>query len=103
MTVHTKEIVVHLFTEDGQWVRDEGLIVRDLGCVPHQGDCIVAAGLEEPASDNPTNRTIYEVLRRYIISENKPSAYDHVHLLVRGRPGEYEEYNVLGGFDPRNV
>ena len=59
------------------------------------GDCIVAEASRNKS--NPSKQTIYEIVRRYILDES------HVHLLVHCRPGTYEEYDVLGGFNPANL
>ena len=89
------DIYVHLFNEEGHLLHDDGFIVPNFGSVPLKSDCIVAEHSRE--EENPSKKIIYEVLRRYIIDER------HVHFLVRGRPGEYEEFDVLGGFDPANL
>jgi hypothetical protein len=87
-SMSASDVYVHLFTEDGRHLHGDGLIVRDLSAVPQLEDNLVAFTTRD--ENDPTKQTIYEVLRRYIIDEW------HVHLLVRGRPGTYEEYHVRG-------
>jgi len=96
-----REIVVHLFYQNGgsyKAIAEESVTASDLGGVPEPGDCIVSQGVLQGRDRNdPANREVYEVVRRYFFGDGaRDERAVHVHLLVNVRPGQLEEINILG-------
>lgn len=89
-------VVLYHECESGFEYEREGFDIADLGTIPGVGDLIVDPGIPVGRSrEIASNHTVYEVTRRYFkprISENYGA---RVVLVIRERPGEEAEADIL--------
>ena len=93
------ETRVVLFQEDeaGYLIRGDAYSVDVLGGLPEIGDLIVdPAVLEGLNRNDPSNRDVSEVVRRYFVPRDDEAGPAFVHLVVVTRLGTSGEAEILG-------